>query len=511
MGLNLPHHAGVALVGLKTGLIMPTDDIVEITVDTVKDTVENGDIVCVTEAVVARSQNRYVTCDELVDDLKAKLKVREDGTLAVISPIVSRNRFQLVLSAIARAVHRGKVIVQLSIPYDEVGNQVMTEDFAHSRLRLKKVLSSLLEARGNTPQMNVLIREIIAALKFQEIGFSVDAIRKITGRGIADITLTDAQGKVLVAEVTFENLKVTAEKVLRIASDVGADGALAVAVDLQAKEIAIVDAAAFLRGEIEPHIYGYGDEMALYDATDVITLGEIRDRVFPHPITGIDYARMYAKAIEAEGAKCEILYTTNPLAVFNFGHIDGIIVGAVHERESLRNLFQSFGTKTPVLSIKDIGPAPWGVIGSNVSDLEKGILKLLPDNADDVCDEVVRRVKEVTGKDIQVLIFGDGAYKDPDTGIYELADPFPAIGASMGLRQASLRQGTKLKMLVETMFRQGRTREEIAQELARKAPSRDSLGTTPRRITNILATMADLAAGSADAGTPIVLIRNFAH
>ena len=88
MSFDLPQHAGVALVGLKTGLIMPTDDIVEITLDTVKDTVQDNDIVCVTEAVVARSQNRYVTVDELVQDLRSKLSVSEEGTLAVISPIV---------------------------------------------------------------------------------------------------------------------------------------------------------------------------------------------------------------------------------------------------------------------------------------------------------------------------------------------------------------------------------------------------------------------------------------
>ena len=96
----------------------------------------------------------------------------------------------LVLSAIARAVRRGKVIVQLSVPYDEVGNQVMDEDFANSRFRLKRTLGSLLEVRGNTPQMNVLIREILAALKFQELGYTVTAIRKITGKGIADIIIT---------------------------------------------------------------------------------------------------------------------------------------------------------------------------------------------------------------------------------------------------------------------------------------------------------------------------------
>jgi F420-0:gamma-glutamyl ligase len=509
VSFTLPKNAGVVVLGLKTGLIMPTDDIVEIAVDAVKDTVEDKDIVCVTESVVARSQNRYVTCDELVEDLREKMPIEETGTLAIISPIVSRNRFALILEAVARAVNNGRVLVQLSVPFDEVGNQVMDEEFANSRLRLKRVLGSLQEVRGNTPQMNVLIREIIAALKFQEIGYTVVAIRKITGKGVADITLESPDGRRMVAEVTFEDLAGTADKAIGIMQDTGAEAALAVAVDLQAREIAIVDSEEFLAGKVQPQVYSYADRLTLYNADDLITLEEIGERLFPHPITGIDYARMYAEIIEKEGAKCEIIYTENPLTVFNFGNIDGIIIGAVHERESLKNLFHSFGTKTPMLTLQDFGPKPWGVIGSNVSDLEKGILKLLPDNADDVCDAIVKRVKEVTGKHIEVLVFGDGAYKDPDTGIYELADPYPAIGCSEGLRHASLRQGAKLKLLVETMFREGHSREEIAELLNNTESSQSSLGTTPRRITSIIATIADLAAGSADAGTPIVLVKNF--
>lgn len=509
LGFVLSENAGVAVVGIKTGLIMPTDDIVEVTMDAVEDILEDGDIVCVTEAVVARSQNRYITCDELAEDVKAKLNIKDNGTVAVISPIVSRNRFALVLQAIARAVNKGRVIVQLTVPCDEVGNQVIDEEFANNRLRFKKVLRSLQEVRGNTPQMNVLIREIIAALKFQELGYSVNAIRKITGTGMADITLLDKDGRKVIAEVAFENLAGVAQKAIGIAKDDKADIAMAVAVDLQAQEMAIVEATSFLEGKAKPEVYKYDERQAFYEATDVITVAEIGERLFPHPITGIDYGRMYAATIESEGAQAEIVFTNNPLAVFNFGHIDGIIIGAVHERESLKNLFLSFGTKTPMLTIQDIGPEPWGVIGSNVSDLDKGILKLLPDNSDDVCDKIKAAAWEKTGKDIEVLIFGDGAYKDPDTGIYELADPYPSIGCSKGLRSASLRQGAKLKLLVETMFREGHSREEIYKALEEQQPSRETLGTTPRNITGILATMADLAAGSADAGTPVVIIRNF--
>lgn len=145
MGFVLSEKAGVAVVGIKTGLIMPTDDIVEVTMDAVEDIVDDGDIVCVTEAVVARSQNRYITCDELAEDVKNKLGIRSDGTVAVISPIVSRNRFALGLQAIARAVNKGRVVVQLTVPRDEVGNQVIDEEFANNRLRFKKVLRSLQE------------------------------------------------------------------------------------------------------------------------------------------------------------------------------------------------------------------------------------------------------------------------------------------------------------------------------------------------------------------------------
>ncbi len=110
-----------------------------------------------------------------------------------------------------------------------------------------------------------------------------------------------------------------------------------------------------------------------------------------------------------------------------------------------------------------------------------------------------------------MLIFGDGAYKDPDTGIYELADPHPAIGVSSGLKSAGLRSGTKLKLVVDTLHRQGYSKEEIRAQIEKKQDDvvTEDLGTTPRSATSIIATLADLVAGSADAGTPIVLVRGF--
>jgi len=507
---SLPAAAGVAAIGLKTGLIFPNDDIAAITAETAKPFVDDNDIICVTEAVVARSQNRYISCKDLAEDIQRKLNLSPKSTLAVISPIASRNRFALVLKAFAMATRGGKIILQFSIPFDEVGNQVMDEEFAATRLRLKKVLKSLQEARENTPQLNVLIREIIAALKLQEIGYSILSIRKITGKGIADLTVRTPEGKLAVAEVTFENLEKACRKVIGIKKDVeGAQQALAITVDLGHHKITMVDAETL----DEPKVYNFGDQLDSYYDPDVVYTNELENIKFSHPITGMDYRDLYLRMIEAGNAEGEVIFTNNPLKVYDRGYINGICIAAVHERDKLKELFESFGAMVPVTTLKDIGPGPWGVIGSNVSDFEKGVLKLLPGDADDTAESIKAKIKSASGKDVEVLIFGDGAYKDPDTGIYEMADPYPAIGISSGLKSASLRTGTKLKLQVDTLHNKGYSREQIEQMLQNKKDkvTRESLGTTPRSVTSIVATLADLVAGSADAGTPIVLVRGFKY
>lgn len=512
---TLPPSIGVSAFGLKTGLIFPKDDIVDITTQTVKPFVADRDIICVTEAVVARSQNRFVTCDEISKEIQEKLNLKPKCTLAVISPIASRNRFALVLKAMAMATRGGKVIVQLPIPFDEVGNQVIDEEYATTRLRLKKVLNGLLEARGNTPQLNVLIREIIAALKLQELGYTIISIRKITGKGIADLTVKTPEGKLAVAEVSFANLGKSAKKSIGIKQDVpGAEQALSITVDLGLSKLSVVDAEAYLEGEqVEPEVYDFNMQIDSYNSSDAIYTDEMEKLTFSHPITGLDYRELYLDMIKAGGAEGEVIFTNNPLKVYDCGYIDGICIGAVHERESLKELFDSFGASVPVITIQDIGPEPWGVIGSNVSDFENGGLKLLPGDADNTAESIKKKIKEVTDKDVEVLIFGDGAYKDPDTGIYELADPYPAIGVSSGLRSAEMRTGTKLKLQVDTLHNQGYSREEIEHVLKDKKDkvTSESLGTTPRKLTSIIATLADLVAGSSDAGTPIVLVRGFEY
>ena len=512
--LSLPASVGVAAIGLKTGLIIPNDDIAAITADTVKPFVEDGDIICVTEAVVARSQNRYITCDELSRDIINKLKLKPKSTLAVISPIASRNRFALIMKSLAMATRGGKVIVQLSMPFDEVGNRIINEEFATTRLRLKKVLKSLREARENTPQLNVLIREIIAALKLQEMGYHILSIRKITGRGIADLTVRTPEGKLAIAEVTFDHLQRTAAKALGIKKDVkGAEQALAIAVDLGHYSIKIVDAHSLVENPEEtiPAVYRFDSQLDSYHDPYVIYTNEMEDLTFSHPITGLDYRHLYLEMIAAGGAKGEIIFSNNPLKVYDRGYLNGICIGAVHEGEKLRELFEAFGANVPVITIGDVGPGQWGVIGSNVSDFEEGLLKLLPGDPDAMANKIRDKIRKVSGKKAEVLIFGDGAYKDPDSGIYELADPHPTVGISDGLCGASLRTGVKLKLQVDTLYNQGYSREEIEnfiKELPQEA-SPEELGTTPREMTSIIATLADLVTGSADLGTPIVLIRGF--
>ncbi|MFY9415493.1 MAG: coenzyme F420-0:L-glutamate ligase, partial [bacterium] len=297
--LVLPQGVGVVAVGLKTGLVLPNDDIAEITADTVAPVVADKDIICITEAVVARSQNQYVTCTELAADIKEKLNLKKGSTLAVISPIASRNRFSLIMKALALATEGGKVIVQLTTPYDEVGNQVMDEEYSTTRFRLKRTLKSLREARGNTPQFNVLIREIIAGLKLQEMGYNIISIRKITGQGIADLTVRTPEGRLAVIEVTFEDLAKAARKAVGIQRDVPeAEQALAVAVNLELKRITLVDANQYLtEPQTEPIVLDYGPQLSSYYEPDVIYPNELGERSFSHPITKMDYRELYLEMI----------------------------------------------------------------------------------------------------------------------------------------------------------------------------------------------------------------------
>ncbi len=364
---------------------MPGDDIVESVYESVKDMVDDNDIVCVTEAVVARAQQNYVTTQDVADEIRRKMNIKENGSIGVVFPIASRNRFLLILKSIAKAVNKGKVVLQLSFPNDEVGNPIIEEDF------------------------------------IQKMGKSLN---------------------------------------------------------------------------------------------DKISFDELKNKNFSHPFTGVDYISLYSKAIKDAGAEPEIFLSNDPREIINH-HPDGIIVSSIHSKEKIKKEIekdcQNCLTLQDLCSDKKEGPwSEWGLLGSNAAD-EEG-LKLAPKEADKVAKAIQDKIKGI-GKKVEVIIYGDGAYKDPDTGIYELADPEPCVGLTERLR-GEMRGGIKYKFFVSRLYKQKQSREAIEEFIANKKKesyekNNDSTtGTTPRKLAHITASLADLVSGSSDAGTPIVIVRN---
>ena len=386
----LPEDLGVIAFGVKMGAILPGDDIVEEVFRAVlkcheKGLIDDGDVLCVKESVVARAQGNLVTKDEIAEEVREKLSLKKNDNLGILFPIASRNRFAMILEGFSKAVSEGKVIIQFSFPRDCVGNQLAPEDLDEK-----------------------------------------------LGRNI------------WVDEITFD-------------------------------EIMSVD--------------------------------------FKHPITGVNYIKLYSSIVEKEGAKPYIFLSNNPSRILEHGP-DGVIVGSIHDREKvLRKIKLSFDN---VITLQDLFNDPkkkawseWGLLGSNLYSDDS--IKLAPRQADLVARRIQERVLQGIGKRVEVTIYGDGAYLDPLTMIYELADPVCSFGHTDGLNRR--REGIKYKYYVGKLEAQGKTREEIErviEEEKRKAYEIDDMrmeGTTPRRLADVIASLADLVSGSADAGTPLVIVK----
>lgn len=390
MGI-LPDYIGVSAFGIKMGVVVPGSDIASMVYEALEKCcrdglLQNGDTACITESVVARAQNNYITIQDIAAQVRAKLDISVDNRIGVVFPILSRNRFSLILKGIAAAVPRGQVVIQLSYPADEVGNQLLPHDF-HEQL-----------------------------------------------------------GK--------------------------SDG-------------------------------------------EMITLQEIGEERFRHPITDVDYIELYENIVAGQGARCNICLCNDPLGLAGY-ELDGIIVASIHSRERNRKKIEAAGIRC--ITLQDIcnegheAWSEWGVLGSNLSSGDR--LKLAPRDSDRLAENVQAMVREGLGKDIEVIIYGDGAYCDPSTGIYELADPQPAFGMTRGLA-GKYREGLKYKYLVDKMLDEGVEVNFIASEINNRKVenmARDSIeteGTTPRKTEDLLASLADLVSGSADAGTPLILVKGF--
>jgi len=385
----------VVSYGIKTGIITPTDNLVEIIKQTFAKNpklIENGDIICVKEAVTAITQNNFVNIEDIKTDIRTKLKTKENSTIGVVFPITSRNRFSLILRAIANTVPKGKVVVQLLFPSDEQGNQIISEEFLKQR------------------------------------------------------------------KIKLENK---------------------------------------------------------------ITLKMIGKNRYVHSETGMDYIQFYEEIIRKEGAKAEIFLSNNPEHILAY-RPNGIIISNVHNRnkdlKKIKPKFKKTITLQDICSNKNKKAySEYGLLGSNILDPEKGIIKLPPREADKVCLEIQKMIKNTFNKTVEVMVYGDGAYKDPESGIYELADPVCAFGVTPGI-ESNRRIGVKTKYLMQKCLNEGKTKEEILKEIEKekkriiRETDKGQLvceGTTPRKVKNLVASLADLVSGSADANTPVVIVRGF--
>jgi F420-0:gamma-glutamyl ligase len=380
--------------GVRAPIIREGDDIVSIVVDSVLKAAEeqnfslqDRDVVAVTEAVVARAAGNYATVDDIAADVKRKI---EGDTVGLVFPIFSRNRFAICLRGIARGVK--KVVLQFSYPSDEVGNHLISEDE--------------LDDSGVDPYTDVL---------------TVDEFHRLFGHPT-------------------------------------------------------------------------------------------------HPFTGVDYIQYYMDLVREEGAEVELILANRPEAILSY--TDQVICCDTHTRERTGKRIRKAGGKN-VLTLCDILNEPvngsgynseYGLLGTNKAT--ETSVKLFPNNAKEVADKVAAALYEKTGKKVEAMVYGDGAFKDPVGKIWELADPVVSPGFTDGL--AGVPNELKLKFLADNDFGD-LSGEELADAIRGAISKKDkdlkgqmvSEGTTPRRLTDLIGSLCDLTSGSGDKGTPIVLVQNY--
>lgn len=385
---------GTVVRGLRCPIIKEGDRIEDIVVESVLKasesegfTINDKDIVTVTESVVARAQGNYASIDNIATDVKSKFG---DDTIGVIFPILSRNRFAICLRGIAKAAK--KIVLMLSYPSDEVGNHLVDLD--------------MLDDKGVNPWTDVL------------------------------------------TEQDFRNL------------------------------------------------FGYNK----------------------HPFTGVDYIDYYKSLIQEYGVECEVIFSNNPKTILNY--TKNVLTCDIHTRFRTKKILKANGGEK-IYSLDNIlcesidGSGyneSFGLLGSNKSTEET--VKLFPRNCQPVVDNIQAILKEKTGKNVEVMIYGDGAFKDPVGKIWELADPVVSPAYTSGLNGTP--NEIKLKYLADNNFADLKGEElkkAISEYIKNKESdlvgSMESQGTTPRRLTDLIGSLSDLTSGSGDKGTPIIFIQGY--
>ena len=388
-------RVGTVSRGIRCPIIREGDDLAEIVTNSVLEASEiegfplnDRDVISITESIVARSQGNYVSVEDIAQDVKNKLG---GGTIGVLFPIFSRNRFAICLRGIAMGAK--KIVLMLSYPSDEVGNSMITLD--------------QIDAAGVNPYSDVLTLE-----KYREL---------------------------------------------------------------------------------------FGNDTKL-------------------EFTGVDYVEYYTDLIRSCGAEVEIIFANQAKAILDY--TDCILTCDIHTRARTKRILKAAGAKV-VCGLDDIMTAPvngsgcnekYGLLGSNKSTEDK--VKLFPRECQDLVLDIQKRVLDRTGKHVEVMVYGDGAFKDPKGKIWELADPVVSPAFTDGL--VGTPNELKLKYLADNDYKDlsgEALKEAISASIRAKSGSlvgnMAAQGTTPRQLTDLIGSLCDLTSGSGDKGTPVVLVQGY--
>ncbi|ARC84233.1 Gamma-glutamyl ligase family protein [Clostridium argentinense CDC 2741] len=385
---------GTVVRGLRAPIINKGDNIADIVVDSVLKaseiegfSINDKDVVTVTESVVARAQGNYASIDAIAKDVNSKFG---DDTVGVIFPILSRNRFAICLRGIAKGAK--KIVLMFSYPSDEVGNHLVDID--------------MLDEKGVNPWTDVLTEK-----------------------------------------------------------------------------------------QFRDH-FGYNK----------------------HPFTGVDYIDYYKSLIEEYSTECEIIFSNNSKTILDY--TKNVLTCDIHTRFRTKRILKANGGEK-IYSLDDILSTSidgsgynenYGLLGSNKATEES--VKLFPRDCQPVVDSIQAALKEKTGKTVEVMVYGDGAFKDPVGKIWELADPVVSPAYTKGLEGTP--NEVKLKYLADNNFAdlKGEELKKAISEYIKNKESdlvgaMESQGTTPRRLTDLIGSLSDLTSGSGDKGTPIIYIQGY--
>ncbi len=385
---------GTVSRGIRCPIIREGDDLATIVADSVLAAAENEgfslhdrDVISLTESIVARAQGNYASVDDIANDVREKLG---GETIGVIFPILSRNRFAICLRGIAKGAK--KVVLMLSYPSDEVGNELVSLD--------------KIDEAGVNPYSDVL---------------SLEKYRELFGQNL-------------------------------------------------------------------------------------------------HPFTGVDYVEYYGNLIRESGAEAEIIFANQAKAILDY--TDCVLTCDIHTRARTKRILKAAGAKV-VIGLDDILTTPgtrggynesYGLLGSNKSTEDS--IKLFPRECKPLVLEIQEKILEATGKHVEVMVYGDGAFKDPQGKIWELADPVVSPAFTDGL--IGTPNELKLKYLADNDFKDLSGEELKAAISASIKAKGDNLvgnmasqGTTPRQLTDLIGSLCDLTSGSGDKGTPVVLVQGY--